>query len=55
MRAVRQPQMDSRWCIAKLIGCLIAAVAIRADIPILHVDTDFDTLARYTLVQVDAL
>src|SRR5262245_18579141 len=28
--------------------CLIAAVAIRSNVPILHRDRDFDTLARWT-------
>lgn len=31
--------------VRKLIDCLIAAPAIRADIPILHADADFDVLA----------
>jgi len=34
--------------VRKLTDCLIAAVAIRADVPVLHADTDFDTLARHT-------
>ncbi len=32
--------------------CLIAAVAIRNDVPVLHHDTDFDVLARYTPLRV---
>jgi len=36
----------------KLIDCLIAAVAIRGDTPILHQDTDFDILARHTNLRV---
>ncbi len=32
----------------KLIDHLIAAIAIRADVPILHADTDFEVLARHT-------
>ena len=39
--------------VRKLADCLIAAVAIRAEIPILHNDRDFDTLARHTELQVD--
>jgi len=31
-----------------LTDCLIAAVAIRADVPVLHVDRDFSHLARHT-------
>jgi predicted nucleic acid-binding protein len=39
--------------VRKLIDCLIAALAIRADVPILHADTDFDVLARHTALQID--
>lgn len=39
--------------VRKLIDCLIAAVAIRASVPILHGDSDFDALARCTSLQVD--
>ena len=39
--------------VRKLIDCLIAAVAIRAGIPVLHNDRDFDVLARHTELQVD--
>lgn len=38
--------------VRKLIACLIAAVAIRADIPILHCDRDFDVLARHTKLKI---
>jgi len=41
--------------VRKLIDCLIAAVAIRAEVPVLHADADFDVLARYTPLQVDPL
>lgn len=34
--------------VRRLIDCLIAAVAIRHAVPILHADRDFDTLARHT-------
>lgn len=34
--------------VRKLVDCLIAAVAIRHDTPLLHADADFDTLARHT-------
>lgn len=34
--------------VRKLVDCLIAAVAIRNDVPVLHADADFDVLARYT-------
>jgi len=39
--------------VRRLIDCLIAAVAIRADVPVLHADTDFDTLARHTSLRSD--
>ena len=38
--------------VQKLIDCLIAAVAIRGDVPIVHRDTDFDVLAQHTGLQV---
>ena len=39
--------------VRKLLDCLIAAVAIRAAIPVLHNDRDFDVLARHTDLQLD--
>ena len=40
--------------VRKSIDCLIAAVAISAEAPILHNDVDFDVLARHTPLQVDS-
>lgn len=37
-----------------LMDCLIGALAIRADLPVLHWDADFDALARHTPLRVDA-
>ncbi len=37
-----------------LMDCLIGALAIRADLPVLHWDADFDVLARHTPLRVDA-
>jgi predicted nucleic acid-binding protein len=39
--------------VRKLIDCLIAATAIRADVPVLHADTDFEALARHTALRID--
>jgi predicted nucleic acid-binding protein len=39
--------------VRKLIDCLIAAVAIRADIPLLHADADYEVLARHTALRTD--
>ncbi len=39
--------------VRKLIDCLIGSIAIRADIPILHDDADFDVLARHTGLRID--
>ena len=39
--------------VRKLIDCLIAATAIRAGVPVLHADADFDALARQTALRVD--
>jgi predicted nucleic acid-binding protein len=35
-----------------LLGCLIAAVAIRADVAVLHHDTDFDRIARVSALRI---
>ena len=34
--------------VRRMLDCLIAAVAIDADLPVLHADRDFDVLARHT-------
>jgi predicted nucleic acid-binding protein len=39
--------------VRKMIDCLIAAIAIRSDIPILHADADFDVLARHTPLRIE--
>ena len=38
--------------IRKLIDCLIAAIAIRNNLPLLHMDADFDVLERHTELKV---
>ena len=38
--------------VRKLIDCLIASVAISAQVPVLHRDIDFDVLARHTELDV---
>ena len=38
--------------VRKLIDCLIASTAIRAGLPILHRDSDFDVLARHTELRI---
>jgi predicted nucleic acid-binding protein len=38
--------------VRKLIDCLIAATAIRASVPVLHADMDFDRLARHTPLRI---
>lgn len=40
--------------VRRLIDCLIAAIAIGADSPILHADADFDVLSRHTALRVVA-
>ena len=37
--------------VRRLIDCLIAAVALRAGVEILHADADFEALARHTDVR----
>jgi predicted nucleic acid-binding protein len=39
--------------VRRMIDCLIAAIAIRIGISVLHHDTDFDVLARHTSLQID--
>lgn len=39
--------------VRSLSDCLIAAVAIRADVAMLHHDRDFAVLARHTALRVD--
>ena len=33
--------------VRRLLDCLIAAVALRAGVPVLHADADFDAIARH--------
>jgi hypothetical protein len=39
----------------KLTDCLIAAVAIRNDVEVLHADSDFETIARHTPLRLVTL
>ena len=39
--------------VRRLVDCLIAAVAIRVDVALLHRDADFDVLARHTELRID--
>lgn len=39
--------------VRSFIDCLIAAVAIRHDVPVLHADRDFDALARHTALRIE--
>jgi predicted nucleic acid-binding protein len=41
--------------VRRMLDCLIAVPAIRAGVPILHVDRDFDVIARHTPLEVAAL
>jgi predicted nucleic acid-binding protein len=47
-RACRQ----SGETVRRLVDCLIAAVAIRAGVPVLHNDGDYDVLARHTTLSI---
>ena len=38
--------------VRNLMDCLIAAVAIRNDVPVLHADSDFDVMARHTALRI---
>jgi len=39
------------FTIRKSADCLIAAIAIKHDVPVLHADRDFDMIARFTSLQ----
>ena len=39
--------------VRKLIDCLIAAVAMRAGVPVLHVDQDFTAIATVADLRID--
>lgn len=38
--------------VRRLIDCLIGAIAVREEVPVLHADTDFDVLARHTALEI---
>ncbi len=40
--------------IRRLTDCLIASVAIRTGVPLLHADHDFDLIARCSRLQIEA-
>jgi predicted nucleic acid-binding protein len=39
--------------VRKLVDCLIAAVAMRAKVPLLHMDQDFTSIAAATDLRID--
>lgn len=39
--------------VRRLMDCLIAAVAIRAELPVLQADADFEMLARHTALRIE--
>lgn len=41
--------------VRKLIDCLIAAAAMKASASILHMDADFDALARHTALRIESV
>ena len=41
--------------VRKPIDCLIGSIAMRAGVPVLHNDDDFEVLARHTGLRVDLL
>lgn len=58
MAGYEEAAMLYRYCrsqgetIRHLTDCLIAVAAIRAGAAILHVDTDFDVLARHSALKI---
>jgi predicted nucleic acid-binding protein len=43
------------FTIRSSIDCLIAAIAIREDVPVMHDDRDFDVIARFTSLRISKL
>lgn len=41
--------------VRRIVDCLIAVPAIRAGVPVLHADRDFDVIARHTPLEVHPL
>jgi predicted nucleic acid-binding protein len=41
--------------VRRLVDCVIAAHALRAGVPVLHRDVDFEVLARHTPLELDPL
>jgi len=46
---------DAGTTIASRLDCLIAAVAIREEVEVLHADRDFDAIAQHTPLRVAAV
>ena len=42
-----------RETVRKLIDCLISSIAIRAGVPILHNDSDFNVISRHTELRTE--
>jgi predicted nucleic acid-binding protein len=40
--------------VRSLVGCLVAAIALRSDVPILHEDADFDAIAACLPLRVQS-
>jgi predicted nucleic acid-binding protein len=38
--------------VRRILDCLIASVAIRVDVPVLHADAGFAVLARHTALRI---
>jgi len=41
--------------VRRMIDCLIAGIAIRSDLPVLHADSDFEVLSRHTGLRIASL
>lgn len=46
--AIYRHRRRSGETVRRLIDCLIAAVAIREQLPLLHQDSEFEVIARHT-------
>jgi predicted nucleic acid-binding protein len=50
--ALHRTCRQSGETVRRLVDCLIAAVAIRAQVPVLHNDSDYDVLARHSTLSI---
>lgn len=53
--AIHRTCRRSGETVRSLLDCLVAAVALRIDLPVLHRDRDFDVIGRHTDLRAEAV